>query len=117
MFDTLADEKRFALQKCRECQTFLYPAREVCVNCLSSALDWTDTSASGSILARTLTRVSAEPYFLEHGPVETGLAKLDCGPIIVCFLAKGIEPGTKVHLSIRRDAAGRGVFFATATVP
>lgn len=112
MLDDIARAGRFALQVCGECGKVHYPFREACFNCLSADLEWQDVSSRGTLIARTIVRISAEPYFQERTPFSTGLAKLDCGPVVVCFVDEGVASGSTVELGLDLDDADRAVFTA-----
>ncbi|MGD9862983.1 MAG: Zn-ribbon domain-containing OB-fold protein, partial [Pseudodonghicola sp.] len=46
-----AAEGRFALQTCADCGAVQYPPRDACSSCLSVALDWSDVSPMGTLIA------------------------------------------------------------------
>jgi short-subunit dehydrogenase/uncharacterized OB-fold protein len=108
-----AAEGRFALQVCGDCGATQYPPRDVCGNCLSSALRWRDVERGGVVCATTIARISSELYFREREPWRTGLVRLDRGPVVVAHLHDQCTAGDRVALDIKLDPAGRGAMFAT----
>jgi len=107
-----AAEGRFALQRCRECGAFCYPAHDACPNCLSAELALEDAPTGGTVVSETTVRVPADIYFRERAPWRIGLIKLDCGPIAVAHLHVDCGDGDRVRLSLQLDKAGLGAVFA-----
>lgn len=101
------------LQRCSDCGTAQYPARAVCVACLSDALAWEETEAlAGTVLARTVLHHSNEARFRPALPLSVGLVRLDAGPVAVCFIGRH-EPGETVRVRSRLDEAGMEVLEAS----
>lgn len=102
-----------ALQRCGECGTALYPAREVCARCQSDRLEWTIASdLPGTVLARIALHHSHEPRFRPDLPLHLGLVRFDAGPVALCFLGPDRAPGAPVRLTARLDAADHPVLHA-----
>lgn len=100
------------LQRCTECGTAQYPARAVCVACLSDALAWEETEAlPGTVLARAVLHHSNEAGFHAALPLAIALVRLDAGPVAVCFVGERV-PGEAVRVRARVDDAGRLVLEA-----
>jgi hypothetical protein len=57
----------------------------------------------GVVLARTRLHHSNEARFRASLPFDCGLVRLEAGPVIVCFLARGAMPGDAVQVRLRRD--------------
>jgi len=107
-----AAEGRFALQCCRECGAFCYPAHDVCPHCLSVNLALQDAPTGGTVVSETTVRVPADVYFRERAPWRIGLVKLDCGPLLVAHLHADCQDGGRARVSLQLDKAGQGVAFA-----
>lgn len=102
-----------ALQRCAECATALYPAREACARCQSDRLEWHVTpDLPGTVLARTVLHHSYEPRFRADLPLALALVRLDAGPVAVCFLAPGLTHGDPVRVTARLDATAHPVLDA-----
>lgn len=100
------------LQRCTECGTAQYPARAVCVACLSDALVWEETEAlRGTVLARTVLHHSNEARFHPALPLAVGLVRLDAGPVAVSFVGEH-GPGEVVRVRARVDETARTVLEA-----
>lgn len=107
-----AAEGRFALQVCADCGTVQYPPRDVCGACLCDRLPWRDVPRGGEVVAVTTTQIAGELFFRERAPWRTGLVVLDCGARIVAHLHGAVAAGSRVHLDLKLDQAGRGAAFA-----
>ena len=103
---------RFALQRCGDCGTFLYPVRDVCPECLGQSLSFEDAPTGGQILSETLIEVTADPYFRGRPPVRQGLVLADCGARMVVLLHRACAAGGRVRLSLKIDRAGQAAVFA-----
>ena len=103
---------RFALQRCAECGTVLYPARDACPECLCPDLPLTDVSPGGQLLTETMIHSTADPYFRRLTPIRQGLVQSDAGPKIIAFLHRDCTPRGRVILSLKLDAGGQPVVFA-----
>lgn len=102
-----------ALQRCADCGHMQYPARPCCEQCLADRLDAVAADGlAGTLLARTLLHHSNEAAFRARLPLGVGLVALDCGPVVMCFVAAPHAIGARVTVRGTRDAAGRSVFHA-----
>lgn len=110
-----AAEGRFALQRCRHCEQFLYPPRDACPLCLSADLPVEDAPHGGRILTETTIHVPSDPYFRERAPWRTAIVKLDCGPRVVAHIHRDCREGDEVRMSLKLDKAGQAVLFAFPT--
>lgn len=103
---------RFMLQVCQHCGTVQYPARDVCVACLSDALCLTDVPPDGRIIARTTTHAANEGYFRERLPWAIGSVQMQCGPTVIANIHAACAPYGRVRLRLAIDRAGGPVLFA-----
>ncbi len=78
------------------------------------ALKWRDVAPEGTLLAATTTRASGELYFRERAPTRSGIVALDAGPRVISHLVDTAEPGARVRLTLKLDAAGRAALVAHA---
>ena len=104
---------RFELQRCDDCGTVSYPAREACPRCASVRLRWQPQGGEGELLGRTTLHHSNDLFFRERLPWRLGLVKLDAGPTLMVHLHGGVtEPSQRVHVGARLDRAGQAVLIA-----
>ena len=101
---------RFMLQVCGECELVQYPPRAVCGGCLGVGLRWRVVPAGGALLARTIIRIAADPYFRTLTPWAIGTVQLDCGPRVVAHLHGDVAG--RVRMTLKLDKVGQGVMLA-----
>jgi uncharacterized OB-fold protein len=82
---------------CRACGAAQYPPREVCVRCLSDAIDIREGDVAGTVLSLTTIHRSIDPAFSEPTPIAS--VKIDAGPVAIAFAWAGLKPGARVRLS------------------
>ena len=109
-----AGEGLFKLQVCARCHVVQYPPQEFCHHCLSSALLWEQVNALGKVLSWTISHASTNRFFKDKLPLRVGMVKLDCGPVLIAYLAAAsLQTGSRVRVSGRLDKSGQAVFLAT----
>ena len=107
-----AAQGRFELQTCAGCKTVFYPPRDACPKCLSARVPFVPVDNRGVILAETAIHTSTDPYFRERTPWRAGLAKLDCGPVVLSHLHGDVREGERVRLDLKLDKGGAPVMIA-----
>lgn len=65
---------RFVLPRCRRCQKIHWYPRGICPHCLSTELEWQESSGEGEIYSFSVNRMGKEPYVaayvtLSEGPI------------------------------------------------
>jgi NAD(P)-dependent dehydrogenase (short-subunit alcohol dehydrogenase family)/uncharacterized OB-fold protein len=104
---------RFELPVCQDCKVIQFPVREICGVCLSANLKWQEIEGCGAVLAPTAIHHSVDPYMQQRAPVSIGSVRLDAGPVVFAFIARGCEqPGTRVRILNRLDRSGQSVLVA-----
>ena len=86
------------LPVCLACSTVQYPPREVCVNCLSDALEWQRVDNHGEVLATTVQHYSLDEKFKPQLPLHVASVKLDLGPVVIGFSDPDLKAGQKVSV-------------------
>ena len=108
-----AAEGMFRLQVCTRCDKVQYPPQEFCSRCLCDELSWETVSPMGKVLSWTRSRASTSEFFRDKYPLNIGLVKLDCGPVMVTYLAAScLQTGSRVQVTGKQDKSGQTVFFA-----
>ncbi len=107
-----AAQGRFELQKCSDCATIVYPPRDACPKCLSPRVPFIPVDNRATVLAETTIRTATDPYFRERTPWRAGLAKLDCGPVVLSHLHEDVREGERVHIELKLDKGGAPVMLA-----
>jgi uncharacterized OB-fold protein len=75
-----ANEERFVLQQCADCETYLYYPRAVCTNCFGTDLSWETASGQGSILTYTVVSQSPVAVYEDRTPYVLAIVELADGP-------------------------------------
>lgn len=112
LFTLAAAEGRFALQRCVQCGTFAYPARDACPVCLCADMPLTDAPCRATLLAETSVLIPADVHFRERAPWRIGMVGLSCGPSAIAHLHADCREGAPVELSFQLDKSGNAVLFA-----
>ena len=103
----------FKLQVCTGCNKVQYPPQEFCSYCLSDDLAWENVDPLGKVLSWTTMHASTNRFFKGILPVHVGMVKLDCGPVMIAYLAASCrQTGSRVQVTGARDKSGQSVFFA-----
>jgi NAD(P)-dependent dehydrogenase (short-subunit alcohol dehydrogenase family) len=109
-----------------------YPAREICPQCWSLELIWSDMPDGGELIAESTLRSSFNSYFQQRMPWRIGSIKLDAGPVVLAHVhgdvpstVTGTAPNAvpnsglglasapaRVRMIARTDKSGQGVLFA-----
>jgi uncharacterized OB-fold protein len=106
-------EGKLMLQHCPGCKRVQYPHREVCCQCLSGGLVWTETNNQGTLLASVPLHRSLEPWFQTRLPWHLGSVKLDCGPVVLAQLSSlECQAGQRVWVTEHKDESGQVVLSA-----
>ena len=108
-----AAEGAFKLQVCSKCARVQYPPQEFCSYCLAGELSWETVSPLGNVLSWTSARASISQFFRDKFPLNIGLVKLDCGPVMITYLAASCrQAGSRVQVTGKPDKSGQTVFLA-----
>ena len=108
-----AKEGAFKLQVCSKCDGVQYPPQEFCSYCLADELSWETVSPAGKVLSWTTTHASSNRFFKGILPFHVGMIKLDCGPVLIAYLAAAsLHTGSRVRVTGMRDKSGQTVFLA-----
>jgi len=96
--------KRHALvvQRCHDCGTHRFPAREICSNCLSRVAEWVRVSGDGEIFSYNIMHQVYHPGFAGEVPYAVVIVKLKEGVKLTSNLL-GVAPhdihiGMPVHV-------------------
>ena len=56
------------LQRCDDCNSWIFYPRSNCSNCLSTELKWHQVSGEGTLYTFTVTRQATAPHFVDEVP-------------------------------------------------
>ena len=103
----------FKLQVCTRCDKVQYPPQEFCSHCLNDELSWQQVSPMGKVLSWTSSQASTNRFFRDKFPLHIGLVKLDCGPVMVTYLAASCrQADSRVRVTGKPDKSSQVVFLA-----
>lgn len=72
-----ARRHELAAQRCLDCGTFRFPAREVCSGCLSRRAEWHRVSGRGRIFSVVVMHQASHPWFASRTPYAVVVVELD----------------------------------------
>lgn len=90
-FFAAAKRHELVVQRCRECGTHRFPAREICSNCLSRDSEWVKVSGEGEIFSYNVMHQVYHPGFADEVPYAVVAVKLKEGAKMNSNLT-GIKP-------------------------
>lgn len=93
-------EQKILLKHCRQCdQLFHYP-RITCPHCLSSDLEWKQSSGRGTLHTYTISRRPTHPLFADEVPQYLAVVELEEGPRITSTLVNVPEDRIRIGMSL-----------------
>lgn len=99
-WDALAEE-RVTLQRCDDCNTWVFYPRTHCSSCLSPNLTWTEVSGEGQIYTYTIAHRPTAPQFADASPQLIAVVELAEGVRLNSVIV-GAEPGAlKVGMAVK----------------
>lgn len=101
-FFAAAKRRQLAVQRCRQCGTHRFPAREICSACLSRAADWVPVSGEGEVFSYNVMHQVYHPGFADEVPYAVVVVKLTEGAKMTSNLAgvpvRDIRIGMRVRV-------------------
>lgn len=104
-------EKRITLQRCADCQTWVWYPRSACTACLGEDLRWTEVSGEGSVYAVSVHYRPGVAEMKERVPYAVALVELREGVRLLTNVV-GCDPesvriGQRVELAWEALSDGR----------
>ena len=78
-FFDAAKRHELVVQRCRQCGTHRFPAREICSNCLSREVEWSKVSGEGEVFSYNVMHQVYHPGFADEVPYAVVVVKLKEG--------------------------------------
>jgi uncharacterized OB-fold protein len=111
-FWAAAAQQKLKIQRCKECNAWVWTPRPACVECGSENIEWTDVSGRGEVYSFTVIRQiagrGASQAFQKDIPYVVAWVDLDEGPRlisnIVGYPAENVRIGMKVAVSFEQAA-------------
>jgi uncharacterized OB-fold protein len=86
-----AKRHELVIQKCSDCNTYRFPARDLCSHCLSTRSEWEKVSGDGEVFSFSVMHQVYHPGFAAEVPYAVVLVQLAEGPRITSNLV-GVPP-------------------------
>ena len=88
------------LQRCRDCERFVFYPRSNCPFCLSPALEWRTVAGTGQLHTFTLARLPTAPFFADEVPQKLAIVELDEGVRIPSTLVGVTEDEIEIGMPV-----------------
>jgi uncharacterized OB-fold protein len=100
-FFEAAKRHELVVQRCAQCSTHRFPAREICSSCLSYAAEWVTVSGEGEVFSYNVMHQVYHPGFADEVPYAVVVVKLKEGAKMNSNLV-GVEPrDIKIGMPVR----------------
>lgn len=92
---------RIDIQRCDDCDRWIFFPRLHCPSCFSSRLSWKTISGHGELLTYTVTRIPTMAELADEMPQKLAVVQLDEGPHINTTLVGLTEDQLRVGLRVK----------------
>ncbi len=100
-FFDAAKRHQLVVQRCTQCGTHRFPAREICSNCLSRQAEWVPVSGDGEVFSYNIMHQVYHPGFAAEVPYAVVVIKLKEGAKITSNLVGVPAHQTKIGMPVR----------------
>src|SRR4051794_34791054 len=90
--------KEFILQKCNDCNEWVFYPREICPHCWSTYLEWTPASGNAALKTWGIVHRPGHPAWQEVAPYVLGIVELEEGPTMMTHLL--LELDQELHIGL-----------------
>jgi len=90
-FFDAAKRHELVVQRCMQCGTHRFPAREICSSCLSRDVQWVRVAGTGHIFSYNVMHQVYHPGFADEVPYAVVVVQLDEGARMISSLV-GVAP-------------------------
>jgi uncharacterized OB-fold protein len=85
-FYKAAREHKLLIQRCGDCRRNIFYPKSVCPHCLSTDLEWFESSGKGKVYSFTIVRAAAPEAFQEAVPYVIGVIDLEEGARMLSWI-------------------------------
>jgi uncharacterized OB-fold protein len=96
---TKSHELRY--QRCADCGTIVFYARQHCTSCLGHSLEWETSAGEGTVYTYSVVRQSYHPFFRSRSPYAVAWIDLDEGFRMMSNVVGVDDPTTGVQIGQR----------------
>jgi len=94
------DNHQVSLQRCDDCEMFVFYPRSNCPHCLSNKLTWQDVSGDATIYSFTIARRPTAPHFVDEIPQLIAVIELPEGVRMNTLIVNAAPEDLKVGLAV-----------------
>lgn len=77
-----ARRHELVIQRCRDCQRWIWYPQNLCYQCNSTDLGWEQIDGKGTVYSFIIVRHGLHPYFATRLPLAVALVSLDAAPYV-----------------------------------
>jgi uncharacterized OB-fold protein len=99
-FFEAARENRLVIQRCTNCETYAWPHRDICSECLQDDLEWAEASGRGTVHSFGVMHRVYHPAFAQDVPYNLTVVELEEGPRINTNLVDIDDEAIEVGLAV-----------------
>ncbi|MEQ8485132.1 MAG: Zn-ribbon domain-containing OB-fold protein [Pseudomonadales bacterium] len=92
---------RVMIQRCGDCDAWVFYPRSRCHHCLSDRLDWRQVSGAGTLYTFTIARQPTAPFFADEVPQRLAVVELDEGVRLTSTLVDVADEDVRVGMRLR----------------
>ncbi len=89
------------LQRCGECERYVFYPRSVCPHCMSERLGWATACGRGTIYSYTIVRRAMNPAFGNDVPYVFAIVQLGEGPRVTTNIVKCAPEEVRVDMPVK----------------
>ncbi len=89
------------LQRCADCNSWVFYPRSRCPGCLSDALNWHEVPGTGCLYTFTIARQPTAPHFSDEVPQRLAVVELDEGVRLTSTLVNVADDDIKIGMRLR----------------
>ncbi|HEY6600168.1 MAG TPA: OB-fold domain-containing protein [Pseudomonadales bacterium] len=89
------------LQRCNDCDAWVFYPRSRCPQCLADALTWHSVSGLGTLYTFTIARQPTSPHFAGEVPQRLGVVELDEGVRLTTTLVNVADQDIRIGMRVK----------------
>ena len=94
-------EGRIRIQRCLDCDRWVFYPRSHCNHCLSDRLEWREVSGAATLYTFTVTRQPTAPFFADEVPQRLAVVELAEGVRMTSTLVDVAEADIRVGMRLK----------------
>ena len=91
----------FILQKCADCEQWIFYPRTICPHCWSNQLEWKQASGKARLKTWSVVQRPGHPAWQEVAPYVLGVVELEEGPTMMTHLLLDPDEDLKIGLPLQ----------------